>query len=180
MTIELLTKDEIINIKEFPNDIKNRLSRFMSAKQVDVIMELIGINRKEDVLFLTELNKTIKTIKNEKLKLIYFMSTYLIKKDILDKEPIYFNTIENYDDSLESKIYTYLFSKYTGKRYKKELDHKEHKSRLYKLIEDSIEVGIYDNLYARVLYIESYKHWSILIDSIADILITNGIIKIGE
>ena len=24
MTIELLTKDEIINIKEFPNDIKNR------------------------------------------------------------------------------------------------------------------------------------------------------------
>ena len=180
MKIELLTKEEIKQIKEFPNDIKNKLLKFMSTTQVDVIMELIKYNRKEDVLFLTELNKYFKSIQNEKMKLKYFMAWYIVKKDILDKKPVTFKHIGLYEESLECKALMYLFSKFIGKKYNKEEAHIRYKSWLYELIEDGIEKGIVRDTFAGTIYMDSYKHWLVLMDSIADVLNNVGIIKIGK
>lgn len=178
MNIELLTKEEIKQIKEFPNDIRNKLNKFMSPDRVNVIMEIIKFNTKEDIKFLTEFNKQLKFIKENKFKLTFFTSSYIIKKEVLDKESIDILYIGNYEDSLKCKAYMYLFNKFIGKKYNKEIAHKQYKSWLLETIHNNIEDGGYKELFLNSLYLDSYKRWLLLIDSLMNVLVFNNIVKV--
>jgi len=178
MEIELLSKDEIKNIKEFPNDIRNKLLKFMTPVKVNTLIEAIKHNSKEDIKFLTEFNKQLKAIKDNKFKLTSFTSSYVIKKEALDKENIDILYIGDYKDSLKCKTYIYLFSKFIGRKYNEEEIHIKHKDWLMKTIIDYIEDGGYKDLFLSSIYIDSYKHWLLLIDSLMDVLVCNNIVKV--
>lgn len=173
MTIELetLTKDEIKQIKEFPKDIENKLHKIMSIEQASKIMQVVKFNRKEDIKFLTELNKNIKSINTGTIKYIHLLSWYLIKKEILDKENL------NMNIDTEFKIHVYLHKVFTGKKYIDKEGFMNLKEWLFETITSSIENTYNNKIFGATLYLDSYTHWLLLIDTLVDILKVNKLLK---